>query len=31
MALYIDAKFEGKQTFAFKGDMRSLRNFHESI
>ena len=30
MTLYIDAKFEEKQTFAFKSDMRSLGNFHES-
>ena len=30
MALNIDAKFEGKLTFAFKNDMRNLRNFHQS-
>ena len=28
MALKIDAKFEGKLTFAFKNDMRNLENFH---
>ena len=26
----IDAKFEGKLTFAFKNDMRNLGNFHQS-
>ena len=30
IALNIDAKFEGKLTFAFKNDMRNLRNFHQS-
>ena len=30
MALNIDAKFEGKLTFAFKNDMRNLGNFHQS-
>ena len=30
MALNIDAKFEGKLTFAFKNDMRNLANFHQS-
>ena len=29
MALNIDAKFEGKLTFAFKNDMRNLGNFHQ--
>ena len=24
-----DAKFEGKLTFAFKDDMKNLRNFHQ--
>ena len=28
MALNIDAKFEGKLTFAFKNDMRNSGNFH---
>ena len=28
MVLNIDAKFEGKPTFAFKNDMRNLANFH---
>ena len=28
MALKIDAKFEGKLTWAFKNDMRNLENFH---
>ena len=28
MALKIDAKFEGKLTYAFKNDMRNLGNFH---
>ena len=27
MALKIDAKFEGKLTFAFKNDMTNLANF----
>ena len=31
MALNIDATFEGKITCAFKNDMRSLANFHESM
>ena len=31
MALNIDAKFEGKMTFAFKNDMRNLANFHQSM
>ena len=30
MALNIDAKFEGKLTFAFKSDMSHLGNFHQS-
>ena len=30
MALNIDAKFEGKLTFAFKNDMRNLESFHQS-
>ena len=30
MALNIDAKFEGKLTFAFKNDMRNLGSFHQS-
>ena len=30
MTLESDAKFEGKLTFAFKNDMRNLRNFHQS-
>ena len=30
MALNIDAKFEGKQTSAFKNDMRNLGNFYQS-
>ena len=30
MTLVSDAKFEGKLTFAFKNDMRNLRNFHQS-
>ena len=30
MALNIDAKFEGKLTFAFKNDMRNLRNIQQS-
>ena len=30
MALDSDTKFEGKLTFAFKNDMRNLRNFHQS-
>ena len=29
MALNIDAKFEGKLTFAFKNDMRNLGSFHQ--
>ena len=29
MELNIDAKFEGKLTFAFKNDMRNLGNFHQ--
>ena len=28
MALKIDAKFEGKLTYAFQNDMRNLANFH---
>ena len=28
MALRIDAKFEGKLTYAFKNDMKNLANFH---
>ena len=28
MALKIDAKFEGKLTYAFKNDMRNLANLH---
>ena len=31
MALSIDAKFERKLTFAFKNDMRNLRNFHQRL
>ena len=31
MALEIGAKFEGKLTLAFKNDLRSLANFHQSI
>ena len=27
MALKINARFEGKLTFAFKNDMRNLKNF----
>ena len=30
MALNIDAKFEGKLTFAFKNDKRNFGNFHQS-
>ena len=30
MALDIDAKFEGKLTYAFMNDIRNLANFHES-
>ena len=30
MTLNIDGKFEGKQTCAFKNDMRNLANFHQS-
>ena len=30
MALNIDAKFEGKLTFAFKNDMRHLGHFQQS-
>ena len=30
MPLNIDAKFEGKLTFAFKNDMKNLGNFHQS-
>ena len=30
MTLESDAKFEGKLTFAFKNDMKNLRNFHQS-
>ena len=30
MTLESDVKFEGKLTFAFKNDMRNLRNFHQS-
>ena len=30
MALNIDAKFEGKLTYAFKNDMRFLENFRQS-
>ena len=30
MALDIDAKFEGKLTFAFKNDMGNLGNFHQT-
>ena len=29
MTLNIDAKFEGKLTFAFKNDMRNLGSFHQ--
>ena len=28
MALNINAKFEGKMTWAFKNDMKNLANFH---
>ena len=28
MALKIDAKFEGKLTYAFESDMRNLANLH---
>ena len=31
MELNIDAKLEGKITFAFKNDMRNLANFHRSM
>ena len=31
MTLNISVKFEGKLTCAFKNDMRSLANFHQSI
>ena len=31
MALYIDAKFEGKMTCAFRNDVRNLANFHQSM
>ena len=31
MALNIDAKFEGKLTWAFKNDMANLANFHQSM
>ena len=30
MVLNIDVKFEGKLTCAFKDDMSSLANFHQS-
>ena len=30
MALNIDAKFEGKLTYAFKDDMKNLANFNQS-
>ena len=30
MALNTDAKFDRKLTFAFKNDMNSLGNFHQS-
>ena len=30
MALYIDAKFEGKLARAFKNDMKNLANSHQS-
>ena len=30
MTLNIDAKFEGKLTFAFNDNMRNLGNFHQS-
>ena len=29
MPVNIDAKFEGKLTFAFKNDMRNLGSFHQ--
>ena len=28
IALYIDAKFEGKLTCGFKNDMKNMANFH---
>ena len=31
MALNIGVKYEGKLTCAFKNDMRSLANFHQSM
>ena len=31
MALKIDAKFEGKLTFAFKNDMTNLANFRSLV
>ena len=31
MVLNMDAKFEGKRTYAFKDDMRHLANFNQSI
>ena len=31
MAVNVDAKFEGKMTFAFRKGMRNLANFHQSI
>ena len=30
MALNIDAKYEGKLTYASKNDMKNLPNFHQS-
>ena len=30
MALNIDAKFEGKLTYAFKDDKKNLANFNQS-
>ena len=30
MELNVDAKFEGKLTFAFKNDTRNLGNFNQS-
>ena len=31
MVLNMDAKFEGKRTYAFKDDMRHLANFKQSV
>ena len=31
IAVNIDAKFDGKLTFAFKNDMRNLGHFHQRL